>query len=64
MDEILNTEEVPAEIPSSLHMMRHIFRSANYSHHRKCFVNTDTALSLSQHAVTACLEAGEIFCSK
>ena len=54
--------DVPDDVPPGLHIMRHVVRSQEYSHHTKCFVNTDTALSLTQHSVATCLEG--VSCDK
>ena len=44
-------------IPSHLHMMRHVLRTAAFTPgNRKCFVNTETARTLAQHSVASCLE--------
>ena len=62
MDDMTGPDDVPGDMPPGLHMMRHVVRSREYSHHTKCFVNTDTALSLTQHSVATCLEG--VACDK
>ena len=50
-------------IPSHLHMMRHVHRTAGYTPaNRKCFINTDTARTLTQHSIASCLEG--VSCSE
>ena len=61
-DDMTGPGSVPDNVPPGLHMMRHVVRSREYSGHTKCFVNTDTALSLTQHSVATCLEG--VSCDK
>ena len=44
-------------VPSSLHMMQHVFRGRHhFDNIVKSIINTDTALTLNQHTVIECIE--------
>ena len=45
-----------SNVPRSLHMMQHVFRSKKYFSVGKSISNTDTALIITQHLVLFCLE--------
>ena len=62
MDDMTDPKAVNDKIPSSLHMMNHIVRSTAYSTHTKCFLNTNTVLSLTQNNAATCLE--NVKCTK
>ena len=45
-------------IPSDLHMMQHVYRSAKYPPHgwwTKCILNTDNVLTHTQNNINACI---------
>ena len=45
-------------IPSDLHMMQHVYRSAKYPPHgwwTKCFLNTDNVLTHTQNNINSCI---------
>lgn len=47
-----------SDVPEYMHMLRHVYRSANYSKpgsYIKCFHNTDKVLTLHNHFPIACL---------
>ena len=44
-------------VPPHLHMMSHVHRTLDYTpSNMKCFSNTETARTLTQHSVASCLE--------
>ena len=44
-------------VPTSLHMMQHIYRGRHhFDNIVKSIINTDTALTLNQHKVIQCIE--------
>ena len=43
-------------VPSSLHMMQHVYRGRHHFDIVKSISNTDTALLLTQHMVSQCVE--------
>lgn len=45
-----------SNVPRSLHMMQHVFRSKKHFSVGKSIFNTDTALIITQHIVKFCLE--------
>ena len=49
-------------VPSSLHMMQHVFRGRFHFDMVKSIINTDTALMLTQHMVSLCVEG--VHCDK
>ena len=49
-------------VPNSLHMMQHIYRGRYHFDMVKSIINTDTALMLTQHMVSLCVEG--IHCDK
>ena len=55
MDGMTDQKDV-RHIPPGLHIMQNIVRSTKYSTHTKCFLNTETTLSLTQHNAGTCLE--------
>ena len=51
-----------ANVPTSLHIMQHIFRGKHHFNIVKSISNTDTVLLLDQHKVSQCIEG--IDCEK
>ena len=47
-------------VPPHLHMMSHVHRTRDFTpSNMKCFSNTETARTLTQHSVASCLEGVE-----
>jgi len=58
MTDNLPEPKLHKDVPAGLHMMNHVYRSANYTkpgHYIKCFHNTEHVLTIHNHYPTRCL---------
>ncbi|KAJ8666839.1 hypothetical protein QAD02_008501 [Eretmocerus hayati] len=61
LDDLLHTHGEFKDIPRYMHMLQHVYRSANFTkpnQYIKCFHNTERVVTLHNHFPLACLGAG------